>query len=178
MLVIRVVLRVFQLGLLAAVGLAAATLQKLSLEEMSAKSTEVVRGRVTDCAAAYRGRLIYTTCKVSVSERWKGSGGATVEVSVPGGAVGGVRQVFAGAPALARGDEHVFFLWTGRSGVTQVMGLSQGLLSIEQTPGGPTMAVRGPVRDRMLDADGKPVWDEGVDVPLEALRAKVTGARR
>ena len=55
-----------------------------------------------------------------------------------GGVAGGIRQSVSGAPELKPGQEYVLFLWTSRSGLTQVIGLSQGLfqLSEEGSEGG------------------------------------------
>ena len=49
-----------------------ATLEKLSIDDMSQKSTLFVRGRIAGCAGDQRGSVIYTRCRVSVTERWKG----------------------------------------------------------------------------------------------------------
>jgi len=143
---------------------------------MTDAATEIVRGRVGSCTAALRSTIIFTTCDVAVSERWKGTGQQKIRVSVPGGRVNGRRQSYGGAPTLKTGDEHVFFLWAGPSGITQVMGLSQGLFTLEKTQQGAIIAVRAPVRERMIDyATGKAVWDEGVEMPLDELRAAVRG---
>jgi hypothetical protein len=168
------VVRLTGLIVMGAACLGAATLERLSLDQMAEKATSVVRGDVGQCQAAYRGRIIYTTCRLVMKEILKGQAPQTV--SVPGGVVQGVRQTYAGAPVLAAGEEKVFFLWTGPSGMTQVLGLSQGLLTIEKAADGKVFAVRAPARDRMLDASGRPVADEGVDVPLDELR-RVVAAR-
>lgn len=162
------------LGIVAclAASLAAATLQRLSLMEMIDKSTAIARVRVGTCTPELRGTIIYTTCQLAIVERWKGTN-MNFAVSVPGGTTQGVRQTFSGAPTLTTGDERVVFLWTGRSGPTQLIGLSQGLMTLERLPDGTVMAVRAPVRDRMLDSTGKPVWDEGVEMPLDELRKTV-----
>ena len=73
------------------------------------------------------GPVIYTHYQLQVSERYKGAAESTVDLAIPGGVVNGIRQVWGGAPQLDSGDEYVFFLWTGKSGLTQVMGLTQGL---------------------------------------------------
>lgn len=153
-------------------GTQAATLERLSLDQMTAKSTAVVRGGVSNCQAAFRGRVIYTTCRLTAAETWKGR--APESVSVPGGSVNGVRQSYAGAPVLTPGEDKVFFLWTGPSGMTQALGLSQGILGVEKGPNGTVFATRMPGRDRMLDANGRPVADEGVDMPIDELRRLVT----
>lgn len=171
-------MRRFWVSFAFAAAASAATLQKLTLDGMTAQATEIVRAKVGACSAAFRGRLIYTTCMLDVTERWKGAARSTVSVSIPGGVAQGVRQSFPGTPALAAGKEHVFFLWTGPSGVTQLMGLSQGLLSIEQASTGEWRAVRAPVADRMLDRAGNSVRDEGVNMAVADLRKRVSGGAK
>lgn len=170
-------MRRFWISFAMAAAASAATLEKLTLDSMTSQATEIVRAKVGACSAALRGRLVYTTCSLDVVERWKGAARSNVSVSIPGGVAGGVRQSFPGAPALAPGKEHVFFLWTGPSGVTQLMGLSQGLLSIERAAAG-ERAVRAPLADRMLDRSGNPVRDDGVDVPVSDLRKRVSGGTK
>lgn len=155
--------------------LAAATLQKMTLAEMIGKSTAVVHAKVGQCTADFRGSTVYTTCQLSVLEQWKGSAN---RVTLPGGTAQGIRHIFAGVPALQTGDERIFFLWAGKSGEPQLIGLSQGLMRLERLSDGTVLAVRTPGRDRMLDATGRPVWDEGVEMPLSELRTLVRGAGR
>src|SRR5258706_3484995 len=107
--------------------LPATTLQKLSLDDMIRLSTTVVRARVSGSYAAARGADIYTFYQLSVLETLKAGGHPPLEVAVPGGSAKGQRQLVEGAPQLKAGEEYVLFLWTSRSGLTQVIGLSQGL---------------------------------------------------
>src|SRR5579859_3953663 len=110
--------------------LSAATLQRLSLDDMIGKSTAIVRGKVASSYSAAAGPIVYTHYVVQVSERYKGGAGNTVDVAIPGGTLNGLRQTFAGTPSFNTGEEYVFFLWTGKSGVTQVIGLTQGLFAV------------------------------------------------
>jgi len=66
--------------------------------------------------------VIFTHYRVQVTEKWKGATGATVDVAVPGGIANGMRQMYSGAPQFRPGDQYVLFLWTGKSGMTQIMG--------------------------------------------------------
>ena len=130
----QVFLRTLALAMVVAglsVEMSAATLEKLALDEMVAKSTQIVRGRVLSVAPIRRGAVIHTQATVQVIERWKGSEGQTVLVSIPGGSMDGIRQNVAGAPEIAIGREYVFFLWAGPSKVNQIIGLSQGLLDLK-----------------------------------------------
>ena len=156
----------------------ATTLEQLTLEDMIQKSTAIVHARVTGSHAAARGTNIYTYVQLDVLESWKGQ--KVAEVALPGGVVGGIRQSVAGAPELKPGQEYVLFLWTSRSGLTQVIGLSQGLfkLSEEGSEGGRVVAVaqRPAASELMLDRSGLPVEDHAVSMQLPDLRARVLQA--
>ncbi len=151
-----------------------ATLERLSLDDMIAQSTSIVRGKVASSYAAYSGSVIYTHYSIQVFETLKGSAAGTVEVAVPGGTVGTLRQSFGGAPVLHAGDQYVFFLWTSKSGLTQVIGLTQGLFSVAQDGTTDPTTTRRASRERMIDpATGEPVNDKTLVMPLSQLRARI-----
>src|SRR5580700_5775258 len=114
----------------------ATTLRQLSLEDMIQQSTGIVRAQVTGSTGVLRGQNIYTYYHLHVLEAAKGGTSRDVDVAVPGGTVNGMRQVTVGAPELTTGHQYVVFLWTSRSGLTQIIGLSQGLfLARSEGPG-------------------------------------------
>lgn len=156
--------------------LPAATLEQLSIEDMSRKATVIVRGHVTGCGGETRGQLIFTRCRVQVSERWKGTAGAAVDFLVPGGTAAGYTQKFTGTPRFAPGEQYVLFLWTGRSGVTQVIGLSQGVFDIRPDAKGGVVARREASTERMLNAAGETVKDQAITLTVAALRQRVERA--
>lgn len=160
--------------LAAALSAGAATLERLTLDEMIAKSTAIVRGRVVATWAAPRGAVIYTHYRIQVSERWKGPQAAQVEVVVPGGVAGGLRQSFSGAPRLAEGAEYVLFLWTGANGLTQIIGLTQGLFDLTRDTSGAMVAVRRATSETLLDpSTGRPVQDEPLRLRLAELSGRI-----
>jgi hypothetical protein len=172
-------LRAYKFGvllLLFGVLLQAATLQKMGLDEMAQKSTAIVRARVTGSYAAAHGSLIYTHYKVQVAERWKGDDAGTLDIVVPGGTAAGLRQSFPGAPRLAAGRDYVLFLWTGPSGLTHIMGLSQGLFDLKTDEKGELVASRAATGELIMDAAGRPVKDETVSLHLTELRARISRA--
>ena len=151
-----------------------ATLERLSLDDMITKSTAIVRGKVTGSYAAYSGRVIYTHYSVQVSERFKGGSQGVVDLAVPGGAANNQRQVFDGVPAFQPGDEYVFFLWTGRSGLTQVIGLTQGLFSIAPGTSADPVATRRASGELMLvRGSGTPVKNETLVMKVSELRSRI-----
>jgi hypothetical protein len=172
-----VVKRYFAIGLLsvvAALPLQCATLEQLSMADLIAKSTAIVRAKVVSSYAAKTGPVIYTHYLLQVSERYKGAAQSTMDLAVPGGVVGDVRQVWGGAPQLDPSADYVLFLWTGKSGLTQVMGLSQGLFTLAQD-GSPDPAVtHRATHELMLDhATGRPVPDHDVTIAFSALKAQI-----
>lgn len=149
-----------------------ATLERLSLADMIGKSTSIERATVTGSYAVAQGPVIYTHYKLQISERLKGAG--ISEFVVPGGIVGQRRQFFAGAPQFQPGDEFVFFLWTGKAGLTQVIGLTQGLFAV--APGGAAdpSVTRAASQELMLDTHtGRPVKDETLVMRLSDLRSQI-----
>ena len=159
-----------------------AILQRLTMDEMIAQSTEIVRGRVTGSAASFRGTpgkggTIYTHYTVAVVDRIKGAAASTVDVAVPGGISQGLSQTFAGAPTITNGQEYVLFLWTSRSGLTQVIGLTQGLFGVHVDASGNLVATRAAANEMMLDpANGQPVQDTDLKISLPSLLTQIQSA--
>jgi hypothetical protein len=150
------------------------TLERLPLDEMTRKSTAIVRARVVGTSGVLRGADIYTIYRIEVVESWKSSPKSdVVRVAVPGGVAGGLRQMVAGAPSLHVGEEYVMFLWTSRSGLTQLIGLSQGLFNVQHSGAGDASATRAAASELMLDASGHAVKDEAVSMKLSDLKAQV-----
>lgn len=166
------------LGLLAASTLPATTLQQLSIAEMIEQSTAIVRARVTGSSTTLRGSDIYTTYQLDAVEILKAPPGTApapghMQVSVPGGSRGGVRQTVAGAPELRDGQEYVVFLWSSRSGMTQLIGLSQGLFNVREEADGSVVLIRPAATELMLDESGHVVRDQPVSLELPELRERV-----
>ncbi len=162
---------------LACVGIPAGAtiLQQLTLDEMARKSTSIARVRVTGSHAVVRNGDVFTVYTLDTFESLK-SGRTIREVAVPGGVAGGIRQVVAGAPLLREGQEYVLFLWTSGSGLTQVIGMSQGLFRVETTTAGDRRVSRRALGEQMLDAAGRPVGDKALSMSLTELKVKVSKA--
>ncbi len=158
------------------IPLSATTLERLTLEQMSQQSAAVVRARVTGSHTAVRGNDIYTYFQLQLVETWKSSGQPVTEVAVPGGVANGVRQIATGAPDLKVGQEYVLFLWTSRSGMTQIVGLSQGVFRISADHSGSVLAQRPAASEPMLDRSGHPVTDTALTLEARDLHARVVRA--
>ena len=154
----------------------ATTLQKLTTDDMIRQSTSIVRATVTGTSTVQRGSDIYTYYQFTVTETLKAGPAQVSAVAVPGGTFNGLRQLAAGAPALAKGQDYVIFLWTGKSGMTQVIGLSQGLFTVMQNDANETVVVRGPIDSFMLDRAGRVVSDSGLTLKLSDLRTQIRKA--
>src|SRR5260370_3726146 len=112
------------------------TLQQLSLDDMIRKSTLIVRGKVQQqTQAAFHGSLIWTHYQIQITEAYKGTPGSQLDIVLPGGVSNGIQQTYSGAPSLVSGQDYVMFLWTSKSGLTQVIGLSQGVFAITSNSG-------------------------------------------
>ena len=157
-----------------AVALPAATLERLTLDDMIVKSTTIVRGKILNSFTAANGPVIYTHYRIQASETLKGSPRSVVEIQLPGGVSNNVRQSFAGVPQFQSGDEFVFFLWTGKSGSTQVIGLTQGLFSVAGGGAADPVTTRGASHEVMLDrTTGKQVKDQTLTMHLSELRTRI-----
>ncbi len=141
---------------------------------MAQKATAIVRAKVTGSVEVLRGTDVFTVYRLETLETVKASNGIKpADVAVPGGVAGGMRQVVAGAPVLRAGQEYVLFLWTSRSGLTQLMGMSQGLFTVERTTAGDAIATRAAAGEQMLDGAGRAVRDETLSMPWAELKSKV-----
>lgn len=163
---------------LTAPPLRCATLERLTLDDMISKSSAIVRGKVADSWTALTGSVIYTHYKIQASETYKGNARNLLEIVVTGGTVNGIHQNFSGSPTLNKGSEFVFFLWTSKAGLTQIIGLTQGLFALPAAgvsdPASDPMATRAPTRELMLDpATARPVKDAALSMRLSELRSAI-----
>lgn len=151
--------------------LPATTLEKLSVDDMILKSTEIVCGKVTATTSVMRGTAVYTKYRVQVTDTLKGDkrAGNEMDVFVPGGKFGSTVQQLPGSPKLGEGQDYMLFLWTSRSGLTQVIGLSQGLFVVKRNPKGEPVLTRNASDATMLDSSGQVVEDTPVSLRLREM---------
>lgn len=166
----------------------AVTLEELTLDEMIAASTYIVRGRVEGVVGVTGASVLYTEYDLRVAEVLQGDllggeatqgGGspARLRLALPGGKVGNREQSFSGVPIPVAGKEYVFFLWRGRNGLLQLVGMTQGLLEVKRRTGVAT-AERAPTDGMLLNRrSGLPVHDQGLRISLSRLRSNVMTAR-
>ena len=166
-------LGVFLILLAVALAASATTLEELSLDQMIQQSTAIVRAKVSSKSAITRGQSIYTQYRLSVLQQWKGTPATSVDVVVPGGVAGGLRQTFSGTPDIGLNSECVFFLWTGSSGLTHIIGLSQGIFELTTESNGTKVAARPELKAAVITPDGKPASGAAVRMTLADLTAQI-----
>jgi hypothetical protein len=164
----------FVIGLVSSV-LQCATLERIALADIIGKSTAIVRARVTGSSIAKIGPVIYTHYQLQVSEQYKGTAESSVDLAFPGGVLGGIQQVYSGVPQLHAGEEYVFFLWTGKTGVTQVIGLTQGLFAVSDTGAKDPALIRAASHETMIErGTGRHVQDQTLTMTLSALKLQIS----
>jgi hypothetical protein len=135
------------LALSAAVAPAlAATVIKLSMEELTQRADVVVRARVRSAASSRdpaTGR-IWTFTELDVSESIKGDASKAITVRQPGGVVDGIGQEVAGTARFSPGEDVVLFLARApdHPAVFQVLSLAAGKVRLE-----PRLSSKRAVRD-------------------------------
>ena len=171
------VMRFVLSGICAALSLAQlgeATLSRLSLDDMITQSTSIVHVKVAGSYAAFRGQVIYTYYQAQVVERWKGASQAAVEIALAGGTANGFQQSFPGTPQLVEGKEYVLFLWTSKTGLTQIIGLTQGLFDLSTDASGVVTAMRSVSTNSILDPNtGQMVKDQAIQMQLKDLTTRI-----
>lgn len=153
----------------------ATSVPSLTFEELTDQSELVVSGQVTRSWSAWDSehKFIWTHHEVAISGVEKGSPGATVTISEPGGVVGDRGMSIAGSVAYRPGEQVAVFLHRMPNGYLRTTGWGQGKYSIGSdgrlhpdgsTPGLEivTSSTRG-TSLRTLDG-----------ITLDSLRARVT----
>ena len=144
------------------------------MSDMTDRSIVVVRATVSGGGGELNNGAISTHYQLKVSEVWKGSAVGTMDVYVPGGTANGLRQLVPGAPVLSVGSEYVVFLWIGRSGRPQIMGLSQGLFTVSKDSTGTLMLERPGVKEVIVDPKtNRPVSDDTMRMRATELQTFV-----
>ncbi len=154
-------------------GLQGTTLLQLSLNDMIQQSTMIVRGKPQLSYTAARGAAIYTHYQVQVTATYKGTPTQQLDIAIPGGVSNGLRQSFAGAPGLSNRQDCVLFLWTSKTGLTQLIGLSQGLFRVVANSSGQLLVTRAASTEMMLNGNGQPVTDSDFQMLLSDLQSRI-----
>src|SRR5262245_66469375 len=92
-----------------ATTLTGTTLEKLTFDEMVAKSTQIVRGRISLSNVQQHGAIYYSHYKVQVSERYEVPVASMIDVVLPGGTIGRSQQTLSGVHTFPADTEVVLF---------------------------------------------------------------------
>jgi uncharacterized protein (TIGR03382 family) len=161
----------------------ASTLMALDVPALTRGSELVIHGRVvraTSHPLEGTGRIV-TGVEVMVDEVLVGSvASSSVQVTLPGGTVGDLRQHVSGAPELAPGEEVVLFLAPGTEGL-RVVGLAQGAFRIQRSEEGQKVTATAVLPEdlRLVEPLSlQPVPGMSRTMDLQDLRARVLAAAR
>lgn len=112
----------------------ATTVPSLSFNELTDRSELVVAGRIDRSWTAWDAehKYIWTHYELGVSSALKGSPGATVVISEPGGVVGTQGMNIAGTPVYQTGERVVLFLERMPNGYLRTTGWTQGKFNVDQ----------------------------------------------
>ncbi len=121
----------------AVTGARATQVAYMTHRQLGDGSQLVVRGEVVDVRSYWNEKKtkIFTSARVAVEEKYKGSAGGTIDVVQLGGVVGNVKVTVQGALAWTQGEEVILFLEpldTVSAGPAeyQVSGFSQGKFNV------------------------------------------------
>src|SRR5436305_73953 len=135
--------------LLSAMGafLFATTVIPMSIEELTAAATHVVRGHVIESWSAWdtSHRLIYTYTRFQMDKPLKGTAPSVVLVKQLGGTVGDMTLRVAGVHPWSNGESAVLFLRPSQEqdGTFSVVGLMQGDFRVRRSASGEMLADNG-----------------------------------
>ena len=89
----------------------ATTVERLSLDDLAARSQTIVQGTVLGSRTYWSpdGKLILTNTTIQVTESLKGQAGRTVEVTTVGGQIGDRILHVGGMPAFVPGESTIVF---------------------------------------------------------------------
>ena len=122
----------------------ATVVMQLSMEQLTARATLVVRGTVEGARAVSKeDGSIWTVTSLIVTERLKGVGISKVTIKQPGGSLGGMNQSVSGTALFTEGEDVLLFLEPAADEKNSfvVLGMASGKVSFEVV-NGQKMAVR------------------------------------
>jgi hypothetical protein len=165
---------------LAGTGARATSLEKMSVERMTAAAPVVARVRCLANTARWEKGEIWTFTTFEVEERWKGDAPERIEVKQIGGRAGPVVSIVPGAPRFRPGEEAVLFLEPRPGGAFGVTGWSEGTFRIRRDARtGIESVTQDTAASSVFDPQMRRFRAEGIRaLPLERLRARVAAAAK
>ncbi len=167
------------LSLLLMAGMAAAaTIQVMNLDDMTADSSAVVQCRIVSSRVEWNDSArnlavrIYT---VKADRYLKGNLGGNFELMEYGGTMNGVTTSTAGVPVFHAGEELVLFVWTdGVRHRHQAIGFEQGAFRIarDQATGAAVVSHQQPI-----SGGGQVIDSDRLNSTLQTIRADARTSR-
>jgi hypothetical protein len=163
-------------------ALMATTIVPMSLEKLTASSTDVVEARAIDARSAWDsdGKMIYTYTRFAIRRTLKGTAPNVITVKQMGGHAGGYTQKVSGVTHWQPGDEAVLFLQpsTMNDGTLIVTGLVQGNFRMLREPSGEVMVSNGvPDVSALQQSASQPVGYRGAKMSIQNLEQRVRKAQ-
>lgn len=147
---------------LAVSGPAVGQARQVSLDELTAASSDVVLGAVSAKQSFWNAdrTRISTEVRLRVTDRIKGDAAEETVVVIPGGQVGNTLYDVSDMPIFVEGEEVLVFLWKHPSGRHTVAGAAQGKLRV----------LRNEAGESVLEPGASHLLVGGVDDALDKAR--------
>jgi hypothetical protein len=157
--------------------LAASVVIPATLDELAGEADLIVHARVArvDARQAAGTLRVERVVTLAVVRALKGSPGETVQLVLPGGTYGRYRTVVPGVPEVAEGEEAVLFLRPSSTGVTHLVGFSQGVMRVRIDPSTGQRMVAAPVVSEVVGPVVRGATDRGPQ-PLATIEARIARA--
>jgi hypothetical protein len=163
---------------LAASGITATTLARMSVEQMSQTAPVIVRARCLANSTRWDAGEIWTFSTFAVEEVWKGSVPAQITVRLLGGTAGNLTSTVAGIPRFRPGETVVLFLELTSRGDLSVLSWQQGTFRVRLSPRSAQEIVTQDTASFATFDSATRRFDVGGirDLPVDGLRQQVRAA--
>lgn len=165
-------------ALLLSPALAATTLARMSIEEMSHAAPVIVRAICVSNRVVWDSGEIWTFTSFDVTETWRGSVPARIAIRLLGGTSGNLTSIVAGVPRFAPGDDVVLFLEHTPRGDFSILSWAQGTFRVEHhAPHAGATVTQATAAVATYRPKTRRFETTGIrNMPLAAFRARVQAA--
>jgi hypothetical protein len=145
-----------------------------TLDELAGEADLIVHARVAriDARQAPGTLRVERVVTLAVVRALKGSPGEALQLVLPGGTYGRYRTVVPGVPDVAEGEEAVLFLRPTPTGITHLVGFSQGVLRVRIDPSTGQRMVAAPIMSEVAGPVVRGAIDRGPQ-PLATIEARI-----
>ncbi|HWR83091.1 MAG TPA: hypothetical protein VN285_07300 [Candidatus Deferrimicrobium sp.] len=152
-----------------------ATVEKMTLPQLSQSAQAIVIGTITDVSyfQASDRNQIYTRVTMDVRESLKGSQSGTISFTQLGGVIGDRRVSVSGFPVFVVDQELLLFLNDDPSGTISTVGLGQGKFNVLVDQATGEKKVVNDVVGLEMVSDGLLVTSETISMSLADMKKAV-----